>query len=82
MYRIASPHGTGEYGLRPDGKIEVRNGGLVGIFDEDGRWQSGDLRIAEPCMCRWVSTAELAMTRHAQSVAAAKEAAQVDGGRA
>jgi hypothetical protein len=82
MYRIASPHGTGEYGLLPDGTIEVRKGGAVGIFDEDGVWQSGDVRIAEPCMCRWVSTAALATTRHAQSVAAAKEAAEIDGGRA
>lgn len=71
MYRIASPHGTGEYGQRADGTIEVRKGGIVGVFDEDGVWLSGELRIAEPGMCRWVSTAGLAQTRHAQSVSAA-----------
>ncbi|MGI9642186.1 MAG: hypothetical protein ACR2N9_05330 [Acidimicrobiia bacterium] len=80
MYRIASPHGTGEYGLLPDGTIEVRKDGAVGTFDEDGVWLSGELKIAEPCMCRWLSTAGLAGTRHAQSVDAAKSATTEAGG--
>lgn len=80
MYRIASPHGTGEYGLCADGTIEVRKGDIVGIFDDDGVWLSGVLRIAEAGMCRWVSTAGIAQTRHAQSVSAATTAPATKAG--
>ena len=71
MYRIASPHGSGEYAAVGDGRVEVAHDGRRGLFDGDGVWLEGDLRTADPQMCRWVSTATLAGmgTRHAQSVA-------------
>ena len=71
MYRIASPHGSGEYAAVGDGRVQVERGGRRGLFDGDGVWLEGALRTADPQMCRWVSTATLAGmgTRHAQSVA-------------
>jgi hypothetical protein len=38
----------------------------------------GDVRIAEPGMCRWVATAGNIPTRHAESVAAAMRPAATD----
>ena len=71
MYRIASPHGSGVYASVGDGLVEVERGGQRGLFDGDGVWVEGELRTADPQMCRWVSTADRAGmgTRHAQSVA-------------
>lgn len=71
MYRIASPHGSGVYSAVGNGHVEVEQGGRRGLFDGDGGWIEGELRTADPQMCRWVSTANLAGmgTRHAQSVA-------------
>ena len=71
MYRIASPHGSGVYAAVGNGHVEVEQGDRRGLFDGDGVWLEGELRTADPQMCRWVSTANLAGmgTRHAQSVA-------------
>jgi len=34
---------------------EAETEASVGIFDRDGRWLSGSLRVADAQMCRWVA---------------------------
>jgi hypothetical protein len=68
MYRIASPNGTGVYTALGDGLVEVERDGRTGRFDANGVWLSGELRVAEPGMCRWMSTHGTIGTRHAASV--------------
>ena len=60
MRTIQHPLSGALYDLTADGSIQVTSkSGDVGIFDRDGRWQSGDLRQADPHLCVWIGGREL-----------------------
>jgi hypothetical protein len=56
-YRLEHPLSGTVYTSLGDGRVEVVKGDARGLFDMQGDWVSGDLRIADPEMCRWVGTA-------------------------
>lgn len=55
-FRLEHPFSGAVYTGLEDGRVEVRKGELTGIFDFRGSWVSGDLRTADPELCRWVGT--------------------------
>ena len=60
MRTIKHPLSGALYDLTADGLIQVVNRtGDVGLFDKDGRWQSGALRQADPHLCVWIGGREL-----------------------
>ena len=54
MPKLEHPLTGGIYQNRDDGRVEVEEDGLVGIFNLDGSWHSGELRHADPHMIVWV----------------------------
>jgi hypothetical protein len=38
------------------GTVKVTKGDLYGVFGRNGQWLGGDLRTADPEMCRWVTS--------------------------
>lgn len=56
-YRLEHPLSGTVYTGLGDGRVEVAKGDARGIFDVRGDWVSGEVRIADPEMCRWVGTA-------------------------
>ncbi|MFN2538756.1 MAG: hypothetical protein ABR549_11525 [Mycobacteriales bacterium] len=55
-YRLQHPISGTIYADRGDRTVEVSRDGVTGVFDMTGRWMSGELRVADPEMIRWVST--------------------------
>ena len=47
------------YEIDEDGLVRVEENGVVGTFREDGSWVSGELRSADPHMCKWVGGQQL-----------------------
>ena len=47
------------YTLRDDGLVDVENNELKGVFHFDGRYHSGDLRVADPHMLLWLAGPQL-----------------------
>jgi hypothetical protein len=64
MYRMAHPLSGTIYTAMGEGLVEVEKDGKRGVFDSDGMWVSGEVRTADPGMCRWMSTAGVP-SRHA-----------------
>jgi len=57
---IRHPLSGATYDLLNDGSIHVTGrDDLQGVFDKHGRWQSGDLRHADPHLCLWIGGTEL-----------------------
>ncbi len=54
--RLEHPFSGAVYTGLEDGRVEVAKGKLRGIFDFRGSWVEGDLRTADPELCRWVGT--------------------------
>ena len=48
--------------------------GRQGRFDRNGRWQAGDLRRADPELCRWIASGG----RHAGGAAARSRRFEVE----
>ena len=42
------------YELDEDGNVRLSKGNSVGIFTNEGRHISGDIRFADPQLCVWV----------------------------
>lgn len=60
MRTLKHPLSGATYDLLDDGFIRVESRtGVVGIFDKDGRWQSGELKQCDPHMCVWIGGKEL-----------------------
>lgn len=60
MRTIKHPLSGATYDLRPDGLVEVTSRtGSVGIFDREGRWQSGELHQVDPHVCVWITGKEV-----------------------
>jgi len=57
----------GIYSLQEDGLIEVSENGKVGLFDKDGRHQSGELRHADLHLLGWLggTQTDASANRHA-----------------
>lgn len=55
-YRLEHPFSGAIYTGLEDGRVEVVKDELRGIFDFRGAWVSGELRTADPELCRWVGT--------------------------
>ena len=47
------------YSLEPNGLVKVELNGSVGYFDAKGRWQSGDIKQADPHMVLWLGGPKL-----------------------
>ena len=43
------------YGAYGPNRLRVKRGTQWGEFDRNGNWLAGELRIADPLFCRWVS---------------------------
>lgn len=60
MRTIKHPLSGALYDLTVDGLIQVESRtGDIGLFDKDGRWQSGTLRQADPHLCVWIGGRDL-----------------------
>jgi hypothetical protein len=58
MAMIRHPLTLAEYRRRADGLVDVAlKNGTVGVFDRQGQWISGRVRIADPALCYWVAVA-------------------------
>jgi len=55
-YRLEHPFSGAIYAGLEDGRVDVTKDGRRGIFDFRGAWVEGDLRTADPELCRWVGT--------------------------
>jgi hypothetical protein len=53
------PLSRATYDVRPDGLLDVTDNGVSGVFDADGRWQSGELRHVDPQICNWLAGPQL-----------------------
>jgi len=43
------------YELDDNGNIQLTNGNRVGVFTNEGRHISGDIREADPQLCVWIA---------------------------
>ena len=60
MRSLKHPLSGAIYDLLADGTIQVKSrAGSVGVFDRHGRWQSGELKQADPHMCVWLADDKL-----------------------
>lgn len=55
MPKLRHPLSGSVYDLGDDGLVVVESNGRTGRFDRDGTWISGELRTADPELCRWIS---------------------------
>ncbi|MBA3741707.1 hypothetical protein [Sporichthya sp.] len=55
-FRLEHPFSGAIYTGLEDGRVEVAKGEQRGIFDFRGTWVAGELRTADPELCRWVGT--------------------------
>lgn len=55
-FRLEHPFSGAVYAALGDGRVEVSSAGRRGIFDMVGAWVSGELRSADPELCRWVGS--------------------------
>ena len=53
MREIRHPLSGAVYGLDGD-LVRVDKSDGVGWFDENGRWVRGEVRSADPELCRWI----------------------------
>jgi len=67
MPTIRHPLSGAIYDLDDAGLVVVEKQGRVGRFQRDGTWVSGELRVADPELCRWISDPRVA-SRHRQVI--------------
>ncbi len=64
MASIRHPLSEALYDYDPSiGEVVVSLGDAEGRFTPEGRWLGGTLRIADPELCRWVSSPRLVSRR-------------------
>lgn len=51
------------------GKVLVTDGERSGIFTDQGRWVSGELRECDPQLCGWVAGPQIGSHRMSKSTA-------------
>ncbi|MFU8816252.1 MAG: hypothetical protein ACNA7W_12955 [Pseudomonadales bacterium] len=59
MTVLRHPLSGAVYSLRDDGRVDVENNGLKGIFSYDGRFHGGELRQADPHLLLWIAGPQL-----------------------
>ena len=60
MRSIRHPLSGAVYDLREDGTIHITTRDeREGVFDQHGRWLSGELKHADPHLCIWIGGKEL-----------------------
>jgi len=47
------------YDVREDGLVDVSDGGLTGVFTNEGVWVEGKLRRVDPQLCGWLAGPQL-----------------------
>lgn len=56
MPAMKHPILKGDYRRREDGLVEVTApDGTSGVFDRDGNWVEGKLRVADAALCYWIA---------------------------
>lgn len=53
---IRHPYSAMTYELAGNNRVCVRDGNRSGIFDRSGSWIEGDIKSADPCLCRWIAS--------------------------
>ena len=56
MRQLRHPLSGAIYEIDDDGNVMVTRDGMVGRFTGNGAWLHGDLRHADPELCRWVKS--------------------------
>ncbi len=56
MRQLRHPLSGAIYEVDEEGNVMVTRAGMVGVFTRNGEWLRGDLRHADPELCRWVSS--------------------------
>ena len=56
MRQIRHPLSGAIYELDDGDVIRVSQDGATGRFTPDGRWLDGDIRSADPELCRWIGS--------------------------
>jgi hypothetical protein len=56
MRQIRHPLSDATYELDDGDVILVSKDGATGRFTPDGRWLGGDIRSADPELCRWIGS--------------------------
>ncbi len=54
MRQLRHPLSGAIYELDEEGRVFVTRDGTSGLFTGDGAWLGGDLRWADPELCRWI----------------------------
>ncbi len=65
MHGLEHPLTGARYDLADDGTIRVAWKGQTGSFDSEGRWLCGELKVADPLLCVWLSSGPAIVSRHA-----------------
>jgi len=53
---LRAPFTGDRYTAESPRRIRVEHDGRIGYFDDCGRWLEGELRSADPCFCRFLSS--------------------------
>lgn len=56
MRQLRHPLSGAIYEEADSGTVKVTKGDLSGVFARNGQWLGGELRTADPEMCRWVAS--------------------------
>ncbi len=56
MRRLKHPLSVATYEIDDEGTVLVTRAGISGTFTRNGEWLHGDLRHADPELCRWVTS--------------------------
>jgi hypothetical protein len=54
--QIRHPLSGAVYELDDDGHIVVTRNGAAGVFSGNGKWLHGEIRVADPELCRWIDS--------------------------
>ena len=72
MPKIRHPLSGSVYDIGDDGLVLVEKDGRTGRFDRDGNWIDGEIRTADPELCRWIADPR-AVSRHRQVIQSQQE---------
>ena len=55
-FKLRHPLSGAIYAAHGEGVVRVEKDAVWGDFDDRGKWLGGDVRTADPEMCRWVAS--------------------------
>ena len=53
---LRHPYTAQTYELAGENRVRVKDGNKSGLFDRDGTWLEGDLKSADPMLCRFLAS--------------------------